>query len=437
MTRYTRVTVQGEGRKADLVLPDDEPLAAMLPDVLALLDESGVQSARPVVLVTTVGDQLDLSLTLAEQVVEHGTILRIVRVEEAPPPPEVADVTDVAADALQTRADIWRPIWGVLAAAALAVVLGVLAANVAVGQLRVSLITLLEVCAALVLAGVLLARRAHSGPAVIGTAVAAGIAAVVAGGVADRFADGAVGTTALVWFGLACVIVGVVGAAGFRDVALGLGGAIGIVLVGALAVLAQLGWDRADAAAIDALFSIAILGLLPGIAMSITGLNGLDDRILDGRRVDRAAAHRVVAAAHRSLSWATVAAATVSGAAALILASDADIWSRLLTVVIAVVLLLRTRVLPLAPQRLALIAAGAAPLVALLATLTRTHPGWSLAVIAAVVLVLGLLVGIQAGERTMARLRRLANVVELVAVVSLVPLVLGVLGVFADLLGTF
>ena len=90
MTRYTRVTVQGEGRKADLVLPDDEPIAAMLPDVLALLDETGVQSARPVVLVTTVGDQLDLSLTLAEQVVEQGTILRIVRLEEAPPPPEQA-----------------------------------------------------------------------------------------------------------------------------------------------------------------------------------------------------------------------------------------------------------------------------------------------------------------------------------------------------------
>ena len=437
MTRYTRVTVQGEGRKADLVLPDDEPIAAMLPDVLALLDETGVQSARPVVLVTTVGDQLDLSLTLAEQVVEQGTILRIVRLEEAPPPPEVADVTDVAADALQSRADIWRPIWGVLAAAALAVVLGALAATVAVAQLRVSLTTLLEVCAALVLVALLLARRAQSGPAVIGTAVAAGIAAVVASGVADRFADGAFGTAALVWFGLACVIVGVVGAGGFRDVALGLGGAVGIVLVGALAVLTRLGWERADAAAIVALFGIAILGLLPGIAMSITGLNGLDDRILDGRRVARAGANRVVAIAHRSLSWATVAAAAVTGAAALMLAADADIWSRLLTIAVATVLLLRTLVLPLAPQRLALLVAGAAPLVALLATLSRIHPGWGLAVTAALILVLGLLVGSRAGERAMARLRRLANVVELVAVVSLVPLVLGVFGVFADLLGKF
>ena len=437
MTRYTRVTVQGEGRKADLVLPDDEPVAAMLPDVLALLDESGVQSARPVALVTTVGDQLDLSLTLAEQVVEHGTILRIVRVEEAPPPPEVADVTDVAADALQSRADVWRPIWGVLAAAALALVLGVLAADVAVAQATVSITTLLQICAALVVVAVLLARRAHAGPAVVGTAVTVGIAAEVGMGLAIRFADGGVGTAALAWFGLACVIVGVVGAVGFRDVALGLGGTIGILLAGTLVVLDRLGWQRADAAAVVALLGAVVLGLLPGIAMSVTGLNGLDDRILDGRRIARAEANRVVAVAHRGLSWATVAAATVTGAAALLLAGDSDVWSKLLAVAVAVVLMLRTRVMPLVPERLALIVAGLAPLLALLAMLGRADPVRGLAVAAALIVVLALLVGVRPGERTKARLHRLANTVELVAVVCLVPLLLAELGVFADLVDTF
>jgi hypothetical protein len=75
--------------------------------------------------------------------------------------------------------------------------------------------------------------------------------------------------------------------------------------------------------------------------------------------------------------------------------------------------------------------------VALLTALSLIQPGWGLAATAALILVLGLLVGSRAGERAMARLRRLANVVELVAVVSLVPLVLGVFGVFADLLGKF
>lgn len=116
MTTYTRVTIQGEGRKADLVLPDDEPVAAVLPEVLSLLDESTDRSSRPLVLMTTVGEQLSPALTLAEQDVEHGTILRLVRVDEAPPPPEVADVTDLAGDAVESRPDSWRPVWGVVAA---------------------------------------------------------------------------------------------------------------------------------------------------------------------------------------------------------------------------------------------------------------------------------------------------------------------------------
>jgi hypothetical protein len=171
--------------------------------------------------------------------------------------------------------------------------------------------------------------------------------------------------------------------------------------------------------------------------MSVTGLNGLDDRILDGRRIARAEANRVVAVAHRGLSWATVAAATVTGAAALLLAGDSDVWGKLLAVAVAVVLVLRTRVMPLVPQRLALIVAGLAPLLALLAMLGRADPVRGLAVAAALIVVLALLVGVRPGERTKARLRRLANTVELVAVVCLVPLLLAELGVFADLVDTF
>ncbi|MFS0702219.1 EsaB/YukD family protein, partial [Cellulomonas sp. 179-A 4D5 NHS] len=162
MTEYTRVTVQGEGRKADLVLPDDEPVAAMLPDVLSLLDDGQARSARPVALVTTVGDQLDPSLTLAEQAVAHGTILRVVRVDQAPPPPEVADVTDVAADAVQSRSDAWRPVWGVVAGAVLAGVLGFLAAGLAVRDVDVPAATLLGACAALAVVAALLARRGRT-----------------------------------------------------------------------------------------------------------------------------------------------------------------------------------------------------------------------------------------------------------------------------------
>ena len=436
MTEYTRVTIQGEGRKADLVLPDDEPVAAMLPDVLVLLDEGEARSARPVALVTRVGEQLDSSLTLAEQGVEHGALLRVVRVDEAPPPPEVADVTDVVADAVETRADRWRPVWGVVATTVLAAVLGAYSATVAVG-LDLTLGGLLGVAAGLALVATLLGRRRLAGPAVVVTASAVGAAAVAALLVSAQHADGRLGTAAIVWFGLTSLLVGLVGAAGFRDVGLGLGGAVGTVLVGALAGMHALGWERLHSAAVVAVAGTLLLGLLPGVAMTVSGLSGLDDRVVEGRRIPRAAARRAVDSTHRALTWAAVATAVVVGSCAWVLAGATDVSSRVLAAALAGVLLLRTRVLPLAPQRVVLLLAGLTPLVALLTALGRDEPEQALGVALGVVLVLAVLVGSSPSEYVRARLRGLANVVELVAVLALVPLVLARVGVFSDLVGTF
>ncbi|MBN4877272.1 type VII secretion integral membrane protein EccD, partial [Providencia stuartii] len=74
-----------------------------------------------------------------------GEVLRVVRAEDAPPPPEVADVTDVVAESLQRRDDRWGETarrW--TAAAAIAIVTGVL--GLALGRA-------LDDAASLVLAG--------------------------------------------------------------------------------------------------------------------------------------------------------------------------------------------------------------------------------------------------------------------------------------------
>ena len=106
-------------------------------------------------------------------------------------------------------------------------------------------------------------------------------------------------------------------------------------------------------------------------------------------------------------------------------------------VILAVVLLLRTRVLPLAPQRLVLMLAGLVPLVALLVDLGSTEPEQAVGVALGVAVLVAALVGSHPSEYLKARLRGLANIVELIAVLALVPLVLARLGVFADLVGTF
>lgn len=435
MTTYTRVTIQGEGRKADLVLPDDEPVAAVLPEVLSLLDESTDRSSRPLVLMTTVGEQLSPALTLAEQDVEHGTILRLVRVDEAPPPPEVADVTDLAGDAVESRPDSWRPVWGVVAAAAVAGVAGLLgaaaaaAAGATTSQLGGALLALL-------LLAVLGARRGRSAPAVVLTATAVGALSAGTGWLLGQLDLSHPGATLLVWFGLACVVVAVVGAAGFRDVPLGLGGAVGAVLVVAWVAMHLMHMQTLHVAAWVAIAGVALLGVLPGIAMTASGLTGLDDRVVEGQRVARESVERAVDRTHRSLTWATVAVVVPVTVAAWLLARSGEPAGYALAAAVAVVLLMRTQVLPLAPQRLALVAGGSVALLTL-AVSGLLSPGATTLVAVVLVAALVVAVGVRFSENTRARLRRFAGTLELAAVVALVPLVLWMIGVFSDLVGTF
>ena len=135
MTDYTRLTIRGTANAADLVLPSDEPLAAMLPDVLSLLDEPAA-SARPLTLVTVLGEQLNTALSLDEQDVRQGAIVALVRLDEAPPPPEVADITQLAGESIGERADRWRREWAVLAVALATLVIGRLAGQELLGVTR-------------------------------------------------------------------------------------------------------------------------------------------------------------------------------------------------------------------------------------------------------------------------------------------------------------
>jgi type VII secretion integral membrane protein EccD len=435
VTDYTRVTIQGEGRKADLVLPDDEPIAAVLPEVLSLLDETTDRSSRPVVLMTTVGEQLSPALTLAEQDVEHGSILRLVRVDEAPPPPEVADVTDLMGEAAETRSDAWRPVWATAAAAAVAAVAGFLAGPAALldgytpSQVGIGLLVLL------VLATVS-ARRRRTGPAVVLTAAVVGGLAVVTGLVLAQVGLDHPGATMLVWFGLTGLAVGLVAAIGFKDVPLALGGGAALVLTGAWILMHQASMQPLHVAAWTAVVGVVLLGLLPGIAMSASGLTGLDDRVVEGQRVSRPAVERAVDATHRGLTWATVAVVLPTSLGAWLLASSDEPAAQGICAAVGLVLLLRTQVLPLAPQRLALLAGGVVPL-ATLAFTGLMSPGSATLASFALIVVLAVVVGVRASENTRARLRRFAGVLEMIAVIALVPLLMWLLGIFADLVSTF
>ncbi|WP_034229428.1 EsaB/YukD family protein, partial [Actinotalea ferrariae] len=107
MSRWTRLTLVGSARRADVVVPSDEGFAAMLPPLLDLLDEQPDGATGSVSLVRVTGEQVDLAQDCLAQELRDGEVLRVVRAAQAPPPPEVADVTDATAEELAARADRW------------------------------------------------------------------------------------------------------------------------------------------------------------------------------------------------------------------------------------------------------------------------------------------------------------------------------------------
>lgn len=432
MSEYTRLTVQGTNSRADLVLPADEPLAELLPDVLDLLDEPA-GAARPLTVVTLLGEQLNTSLSLAEQAVRQGSIVRLVRLDEVPPPPEVADITQLAGESVAERNDRWRRPWAVLVAAATTLVAGHLI-GFELLRLDVERGWLLATAAALAAGAIGLARRGGHGAGVALTALGVGL---LAGPLESYLTGQPFGAAWGAWLGGTAALVAVVALVGYRDRGLALGGACAAVLVALWTVLGLAGLPPLHSVAIVAVVGALGVGLLPGIAMTASGLTGLEDRVIEGEVVPRPDAAEAVATTHRGLTWAAVAFAVVTAAAGFVLATGADPWGLGLAAAIAVVLLLRTRVLPLAPQRLALFGAVLVILAGLALTGLRLSPTWTLAALVGLAAGTVVVTGLRLSDNVRARLARLGNLLELVAVLASVPLLLGLMGLFRDLLAAF
>lgn len=437
MTTFTRITVVGTARRAELVVPDDEPVGGLVPTLMELLEEPTGSVARPLALVRPTGEQLDAALSAAEQDLVDGEQLRLVRADEAPPPPEVADVTDVVGDSFADRPGRWST----LAREALGAVAVGTAAAVAALVARPGLGTWLVVLAVLAVAAVVAGRTGHRWTALALTAAAAG-AVVAAPLVVGSLPD----ADALTWGGAGVLLVWLVLGAGvgvaLRDRAALAGAAVGAVLAGLLLLTRAAGLPVDHALALTGVASVVVCGLLPWYALSSSGLTGLDDQVLAGRPGRRAGVVRTVDEAYRVLGWATVAVAVPLGAAAALLLTSPERWAVALGGVLAGVTALRTRAFPLVVQQVALalaalsaaVTAALGPVGAFAARRGELGPVVLLAV-AALVVAVG--VGARPAEHQRARLRRLGNLAEAVGVIALLPLLLGVFGVFADLLGAF
>jgi type VII secretion integral membrane protein EccD len=436
MTDYTRVTVVGASRKVELVIPSDIALAGLLPRLIELLDEKTGSAARPLTLVRTTGEELDLALSASDQSLDDGELLRLVRQDEAPPPPEIADVTDVLAEQHGSREGLWSAgARGATGAIAVGLFAGAGAFMLAAEPLLRSDLILPGLLGAAVLIAVIAGRVGGRWVAIAATAAALGLVPATAWALTagldgtSRVMVAAGGGVAAAWL----VVAAGIGIGLAARPALW-GGLLGAGLAAIPAALALAAWPQNGMLGVTGIVATIACGLLPWYAMSASGLTGLDDEVVDGRPRRREAVLKTADAAYRTLSWSVAAVALPIGASTAVLLSSGDPWSLGLGAALLIVAALRTRSLVLTVQIVTLwvvVLAAAATAV----TLTPLLPAWGRAL---ALLVLTIAAAVAAGVRPAAHqsasLRRIGNALETLAVIAAFPLLLGVFGIYADLL---
>ncbi|MZF55308.1 type VII secretion integral membrane protein EccD [Streptomyces sp. SID5594] len=443
-SELSRVTLVGERRRADIVLPSDTPIGQLLPDILQLLDDRAASRPLTRQLLTSDGSALPHDSTLASAGVSDGAVLRLVRIHAAPPAPVVHDVTDQVADTLDLQAWRWRPAARRVAAGASTVAFSVVAALLARREFPLdTLAGALAAVTAVLLVGGALCARIGAGNRGLATAllfVSGGLGVLTAWTAADAYDWSGPARLAAV---AAAVILALLLLGFFSP--LGRGGLIGAGATAAVTAVweavAAVESDPARLGAVMAVFSVVLLGMLPRLALMASGLTALDDRRSGGVSVSRHDVSNALAATHRGLALATVATAVSATAAGWLLTLSArpTVWTVLLPSVVAVVLLSRARAFPLVAEVVALFAAAAVLVVRLVMLWMEQASGSSGPVIllgvAALLPLLAL--SVEPPEHVRVRLRRTADLVESIGMVGLFPLAIGVFGVYGQLLDKF
>lgn len=437
---FTRVTLIGTRRHLDLLLPSDRPVGGLMPQVLDLLQDEPSDDVAAKLLVTPDGTPLSAAGTLDDAGITDGSSLLLCHAAEAPPAAVVYDVTDLVVDGTADVRGRWTAVY-TTATAIVFTAFGLWAGTELLLQAYAPGSAWWILCS---LGGVFLAGGTVAG--VVPRFRTVGIALLVAGwitafaGIMHR-GDG-LPVVALLTAALTVILLLSVGVVADRRKAM----ASAALTLGALALVwvaaTSLAPDPPQAAALAALASLLVLGLMPKIALSASGLATLDDQRAKGDTIARTDAVDAVAAAHASLSFGSVITGVSIGAGLWIIGTDTEtqVWTLPLLAALTLATALRARAFPLAAERIALYAASAVGLAALALGALRFLPQqpWLVAV---VVLLIGvtsaLSLAIEPADHVAARGRQQAKRLETIAILVSIPLTVGMFGVFIQLLESF
>ncbi|TCN38028.1 type VII secretion integral membrane protein EccD [Kribbella orskensis] len=437
---YSRVTIIGRQRQMDAVLPVDEPLGRLMPDLLRMLGEPVDPSPRRRYLTTPTGQTVSLELTLGSAQIGDGSVLRLAAEGEVPPPPTVYDVAEEAVDDLERRGTTFQRKHRRWASGA-ALIFALLAGAIALARSAdadVAAFVILVVAILTGLGGVVLGRAGRKPTAVtllVATPVLLAIVAWSLGVSEDWSTPMRAGIIALA-LALGPLLFAMAGLAGGGLV--GGGTAMVFAVIWILGVGAGVSADKLSA--LVAAVAVLLLGVLPRLALSMSGLTALDDTRARGNEIGRPDVEAALNAAHVGLALAATSIALWSAAAGVVLALHGSAWSVSIAAVLALLLCARSRLYPLAVEVLGLFAAAGVVVAALVQELSQQSVGGTLVAVGLLVVVA--MVGAfglswTPQDHVQVRLGQVLDQIQVLAVVALIPLVLGAFGVFSDLLDVF
>lgn len=450
-----RVVVMAPGRRLDLALPEQAPVASVLPAVLAhAVDrQTAADGAGEWVLRRRDGTPLDIARSTGGQGVRDGEMLYLVRSHADWPEPEHDDVVDAIAAAARHGGMLWN---------------GRVSRWTGAGITGVLVATALGVC--------LRYGPQWSGPAVACLLLALGCLVTGAvltyatgfpreGYVVSAYALPAAFTGGLLWWGggdplgafgaphllTACSALFVASALGlvvatvhrwlFGAAAL----AAGLVGIAAAVTLGPPGAGQVAAGLVAVVMLLTAVWPMLAARLGRIPLPELPrspaELVRDEPPSPTSGTVTAVLRGDRILTGLLAGSAATIASGLIVIAGNPRADAKILVAVVSLACLLRARLFPTLRHRLPMLLCGLAGLVAL-ATVVPAAIGdggegalWAVPVLA-MLAVLSLLLGVHyAGRRPSIYLSRSADIVEIILMLAVVPLACGPLGIYTFMRG--
>ncbi|WP_063628050.1 type VII secretion integral membrane protein EccD [Actinospica robiniae] len=465
MTGFCRITVVAPDVRVDVALPEDVPLAELLPDILRMADQWQNEGAHSGFAMARLdGGELDTGLSLSAQGVRNGDLLYLRAATETLPPPVYDDVVDaivrsVADDKRMWSAPHFRRLGLIGGSMMLAVGAWVLWTSADPHGMPAAVAAILAVL--LTVSGGVCSRsyKDHVGGAVLG-GCAVPYAFLAGLGVLSLSQTAGLGRSHFLVACAAVLVVAVIGGVVQEEhdevyLAAGIAGTIG-ALTAAVGLATHA--DPVKLAAGAGTVAVAAIGFLPGLAMRLVrfpmpqlidgapqvGPGGQQQRATlpagNDDPVDTEAMARRTRRGHELLTGLVAACALVTVVCALTLSfttlhSGGGAWAQGMAGILGLVLVSRARLLRRTPQVTALIGGGVITETILLVGATlqlsaTARQTWYFAVVLAVGLLL-LLVGYALPGRSLSpRWARTVDMLDALLLASVIPVLLGVLAVY-------